>query len=315
MSLPKKKVVISEFMDDAAVQALGDHFDVVYQPGLVDDRAALHNAVRDAHALIVRNRTQVDREVLAAGPALRVVGRLGVGLDNIDLQTCKESNVKVIPATGANAQAVAEYVIASAMTLWRGSFFASSEVASGAWPRTRLSSGREIHGRSLGLVGFGGIGQRVARLAQGLGMSVLAYDPFIPADAPVWTETKARSVSMDELVAQADIISLHIPVTPDTQNLFGTDVLAQMRPGSVLINTSRGGIVDEAALADALRSGHLSGAALDVFSQEPLPRSPHFDDVPGLVLTPHVAGVTHESNERVSSMIANSIIEFLNNDK
>lgn len=257
MSSSKKKVVISEFMDDAAVETLGEHFDVVYQPELVDDREALLNEVRDAHALIVRNRTQVDRDVLAAGTALRVVGRLGVGLDNIDLKTCQNSNVKVIPATGANAQAVAEYVIASAMMLWRGSFLASSEVAQGAWPRARLSSGREIHGHSLGLVGFGGIGQLVARLAQGLGMSVLAYDPYIPADAPVWTQTKTTSVSLDELVAQADIISLHIPLTPDTQNLFGTDVLAQMRPGSVLINTSRGGIVDEAALADALRSGHL----------------------------------------------------------
>lgn len=312
MSSARKKVVISEFMDDGAVQQLDEQFQLVYQPGLVDDRGALLGELADAQALIVRNRTQVDAGLLDAAPALQIVGRLGVGLDNIDLKACEKNRVTVVPATGANALAVAEYVIASALMLWRGCFLASPEVANGAWPRQRLSSGREINGKRLGLVGFGGIGQHTARLAQGLGMEVIAHDPFIASDDPVWGRTQARPVTLDSLIEQADIISLHIPLTDDTRNLFDAAAIARMKQGSVLINSARGGIVDEDAVAEALRSGHLSGAALDVFTQEPLLDKPEWHVVPGLVLTPHVAGVTQESNVRVSTLIANRVSEFLN---
>lgn len=314
MSSALKKVVISEFMDHDAVQTLERHVDIVYDPELVDNPKALHQHIADAQVLIVRNRTRVDQGLLAAAPRLRMVGRLGVGLDNIDLEACKAGNIRVAPATGANTQAVAEYVIASAMMLWRGCFFASGDVAQGGWPRPALSSGREVHGRCLGLVGFGGIGQKVAAMAQALGIQVVAHDPFISDGDPVWAKTGATPSSFDELIAQADIVSLHIPLTPDSRNLFDAHVMAKMKPGSVLINTSRGGIVDEAAVADALKQGRLSGAALDVFQTEPLPASPDLQDVPGLVLTPHVAGVTQESNQRVSMLIADRVIEFLNEE-
>jgi len=305
------KIVISEFMDDPAVQALAERFKVVYEPTLVDRRDELLAALADADGLVVRNRTQVNAEVLAAAPALKVVGRLGVGLDNIDTGACAARHVEVIPATGANALAVAEYVIATAMVLLRGSYLSSAEVAAGQWPRTRMSSGRETAGKTLGLVGFGGIGRLTARLAKSLGMWVIAHDPMIPADAEVWRETGVGSRSLDALMAEADVVSLHVPLTDDTRHLIDTRRIDTMKRGAILINTARGGIVNEAALAAALRSGRLAGAALDVFADEPLPAGSTLAEVPNLILTPHIGGVTLESNARVSSMIAERVTQFL----
>ncbi len=305
------KIVIAEFMDKAAVSTLRSRFDVVYDPALVDRRAELLKLLGDAPALIVRNRTRVDAEMLAAAPKLRVVGRLGVGLDNIDVAACKARGIEVIPATGANALAVAEYVIASVMVLLRGAYLSSAEVAGGKWPRTRLSEGRETAGRTLGLVGFGGIGRLTAKLARALGMRVLAYDPLLPADAALWPEAGVERRELDELLAEADAISLHVPLTAQTRGLIGAARIDRMRPEAVLVNTSRGGIVDEAALAQALRSGRLSGAALDVFEHEPLPAGSPLATVPNLILTPHIGGLTRESNTRVSTMIAAAVADFL----
>ncbi|WP_020656966.1 NAD(P)-dependent oxidoreductase, partial [Massilia niastensis] len=254
------KIVICEFMDEAAVDSLRQRFEVVYDPALVDRRAELEQLLAKAQALIVRNRTQVDAELLDAAPRIKVVGRLGVGLDNIDVPACEARKVTVIPATGANALAVAEYVIACSMLLLRGAFLASEAVADGAWPRTRLSEGRETGGKTLGLVGFGGIGRLTARLAKGLGMRVVAYDPMLAWDAPVWDETGVKRLALDELLAQADAVSLHVPLTDATRGLMNVARIGAMKPGAVLINTARGGIVDEMALAEALRQGRLAGA-------------------------------------------------------
>jgi (S)-sulfolactate dehydrogenase len=305
------KIVICEFMDAQAVSALLERFDVVYEPTLVERRQDLMRELADAQALVVRNRTQVDVELLACAPQLRVVGRLGVGLDNIDVPACAGRAISVIPATGANALAVAEYVIATAMVLLRGSYLSSGAVAAGEWPRTALSEGRESAGKTLGLVGFGGIGRLTARLAQALGMRVLAYDPMLAADAPVWAETGVACASLDHLLAGADAVSLHVPLTDATRGLMNTARIDAMKAGAVLINTARGGIVDEAALAQALRRGHLAGAALDVFEREPLAAGSPLAGVPNLILTPHIGGVTRESNERVSEMIAQRVAESL----
>ncbi len=305
------RIVISEFMDDDAVKALAARFDVIYDPELVNRRPDLLAELAGADALIVRNRTQVDAALLGAAATLRVVGRLGVGLDNIDVAQCKERGITVIPATGANAGAVAEYVIGTAMALLRGAYTRSAETANGGWPRAALSNGKEISGKTLGLVGFGGIGQLTARLAQALGVSVIAHDPMIANDAPVWRETGVIPKSLDALLAQADIVSLHVPLTDRTRNLIGTEALAMMKPGAVLINSARGSIVDEAALADALRSGHLAGAAIDVFDREPLAAGNPLADAPNVILTPHIAGVTLESNVRVSALIAERVASAL----
>ena len=183
-----KKIVITEFMDESAVASLRASFNVVYDPKLVDDKSRLIAEVSNADGLIVRNRTQVKDELLAACAQVTVVGRLGVGLDNIDVAACDARGIKVIPATGANALAVAEYVIGTAMVLLRGVYLSSEQVASGLWPRASLSNGREISGTCLGLLGFGGIGLLTAKLAQGLGMRVMAHDPMLPMDHPVWNQ-------------------------------------------------------------------------------------------------------------------------------
>jgi (S)-sulfolactate dehydrogenase len=174
-----------------------------------------------------------------------------------------------------------------------------------------MSNGREIHGKTLGLIGFGGIGQLSARLAQALGMRVLAHDPMLAPDAPLWQQSGVECASMAEVLARCDVVSLHVPLTDSTRHLIDAAALAAMRQGALLINTSRGGIVDEAALAQALRSGHLGGAAIDVFEAEPLPAGSPLADTPNTILTPHIAGVTLESNTRVSSLIAERVIQLL----
>jgi (S)-sulfolactate dehydrogenase len=309
------RVVISEFMDGSAVATLSARFDVRYDPGLVDRRDDLMASVRDADGLIVRNRTQVDAALLAAAGKLRVVGRLGVGLDNIDVPACEARGVAVIPATGANALAVAEYVIATAMFLLRGAYASSAAVAAGEWPRAQLSQGREIAGKTLGVIGFGGIGRLTARLARALGMHIVGADPLLPADARAWAEENATPHAMDEVLARADVVTLHIPLTAQTHGMLDAPRLALMKRDAVLINTSRGGIVDEAALADALLAGRLGGAALDVFDREPLAAASPLAAIAGranLILTPHIGGVTRESNERVSTLIADRVAAVLN---
>ncbi|HET9750611.1 MAG TPA: hydroxyacid dehydrogenase [Casimicrobiaceae bacterium] len=305
------RIVISEFMDRAAVDALAARFTVQYDPDLVDSADALAENAAGADALIVRNRTQVRGALLERARRLRVVGRLGVGLDNIDVEACAARGIVVVPATGANAQAVAEYVIGTAMMLLRGAYTATHEVASGAWPRPALSNGRELAGKTLGLIGFGGIGRLTGRLARALGMAVVAHDPEVPRDSPVWRDESTTPRALDALVAEADVVSLHVPLTDQTRHLLDATALAKMKPDAILVNTSRGGVVDEHALAVALRTRRLGGAALDVFEHEPLPARSTLADCPNLLLTPHIAGVTRESNERVSSLIAQRVAAAL----
>lgn len=305
------KIVITEFIDERALPALQAQHDVVYDAKLVDDPVRLLTEATTADAIIVRNRTQVRGELLAALQRCRVVGRLGVGLDNIDVTACEARGMQVIPATGANALSVAEYVIATAMLLRRGAYLSTTAVAAGRWPRAALSNGRELRGSMLGLIGFGSIGQLTAQLARALGMEVLAFDALMDSDHPAYAKHAATPAGLDAVITTADVLSLHVPLVDATRNLFDARRIAQMKRGAVLINTARGGIVDETALAAALRSGHLAGAALDVFASEPLPAAGHFQDCPNLVLTPHIAGVSAESNERVSFLIADKVLEAL----
>jgi len=299
------RVVISEFMDEPAIDWLRARHDVTYDPSLVDDPSRLRAACADADALIVRNRTQVDAALMDAAPALRAIGRLGVGLDNIDTKGATARGVAVFPATGGNVTSVAEYVITALLVLRRGAWLGSAQVLSGAWPRQRMM-GHEVEGATLGLVGFGAIAQATALRARALGMSIAAYDPFLAASDPAW-EGVAHFDNLDELTAHADVLSLHVPLTDTTRELFGADRLAMMKPGAVLINTARGHIVDEAALADALHSGHLRGAAMDVFASEPLGAGSPLEGAPNLIATPHIAGVTVESNTRISWITARNV--------
>jgi (S)-sulfolactate dehydrogenase len=304
------EIVITEFMEEAAVQRLAARHRTLHDPALVDAPERLAEALADARALIVRNRTQVRGALLEAAPRLECVGRLGVGLDNIDGRECERRGVAVYPATGANDLSVAEYVIAATLILLRGAYHSTAEVAAGGWPRRRLM-GREAAGRTLGLVGFGAIAREVATRAAALGMRVIATDPFLLASDPAWVD--AESVPLERLLARADVVSLHVPLTGETRDMLGHAEIASMRKGAILINAARGGVVDEQAVAEALREGHLGGAALDVFAGEPLSAQAGavFAGCPNLVLTPHIAGLTEESNVRVSSMIADRVLEHL----
>jgi (S)-sulfolactate dehydrogenase len=304
------EIVITEFMDEAAISSVLSGRDVIYDPKLVDQPEELARLVKDARALIVRNRTQVRGALLDAAGKLEVVGRLGVGLDNIDVEACKARGIAVYPATGANDVSVAEYVITAMLVLLRRAWFASNEVVSGKWPRMS-TIGREVQGKTLGLIGLGGIARETASRGRALGMNVLAFDPLLPKEHAAWQ--LASSASLDELIARSDVISLHVPLIASTKRMIGASQIAAMKRGSLIINAARGGVVDEAAVVDALRSGQLGGAALDVFETEPLDvaEGARFADVPNLILTPHIAGVTEESNVRVSEVTARTVLAHL----
>ncbi|MGI9406658.1 MAG: hydroxyacid dehydrogenase [Hyphomicrobiaceae bacterium] len=304
-------IIITEFMDDGPVSDLEKKFTVHRDDTLWEKPDELTALLADASGLIVRNKTQVTAAFLDAAPRLRVVGRLGVGLDNIDVAACEARNIAVCPATGANAAAVAEYVVTAALMLLRGAYSASMDLAAGRWPREALGNGRELGGCTFGIVGFGNIGQETARRAAVFGCTILAHDPVLAADDPAWE--RAERCSMTDLMAQADIISLHVPLTDRTRNMIGSAALAQMKPGAILINSARGGIVDETALAESIRAGHLGGAALDVFEREP-PEPETIEKFAGLrnmILTPHIAGLSTNANARVSRLTVDNVLAAL----
>ena len=299
-------ILITEFMDEDAVNLLKKKYDVYYDISLAEDSNSLVKLINKMKALIVRNKTLVTRELIENAPNLTCVGRLGVGLDNIDLNACEEQNITVYPALGANSHSVAEYVICASMLLLRKAYFKKNEMIAGNWPRQE-SSGSEVYGKTLGLIGFGDIAQKTRDLALGLGIKTVAYDPYLDKNSNVWKETK--NLPLENLLSISDIISLHIPLSKETKNLIDEKKLRLIKNSSVIINTSRGGIIDENSLAKLLKENKIGGAALDVFNKEPINKenAKKFEGLDNLILTPHIGGVTKESNERVSKMIAKKI--------
>jgi len=306
------KILITEFLDEVALPILkASGAEVLYDPTLFKRPEAIKDLAADVAALIVRNQTKVSRELLAALPALRVVGRLGVGLDNLDLPALRERRITVCAARSANAIAVAEYVMAAMMTAARRLVSADASTREGNWDRQGFT-GLELHGRTLGIIGVGDIGLRLAIRAAAFGMRVIGYDPLLPPFNLGADELNVRLTSLDEVVTTADFISLHVPLLPTTRGLFGAERLAAMKPGAWLINTARGGIIDEAALAEALTAGGgLGGAVLDVFEQEPPTASHPLRKVPHCIMTPHVAGLTKEAGLRVAEMTASDVVRAL----
>lgn len=306
------KVIITELMDQAAVDWLSRRHETTYDPELINalnaDPAAYADQLSDCEALIVRNRTQVNQPLLDAAPNVKIVGRLGVGLDNIDLEACKTREIAVHPATGANAVAVAEYVVLAALLLRRNIHGATEPVIAGNWPRAEFQGG-ELMGKTLGLMGFGNIAKEVAARLYGFGLDVIAFDPYLDEKE----FGKAKKVDFDELLGRSHIISLHVPLNDSTRGIFNDETIGKMKPGAILIDAARGGIIDEDAAINALKSGHLGGLALDVFGEEPLSKSSaqRFKDTPNLLLTPHIAGITREANSRVSTMIAQAVDKAL----
>jgi (S)-sulfolactate dehydrogenase len=279
-------ILISEFITSQALETLRSKHKVIYGPDLYKDRPALIAALQNIDALIVRNLTQVNEEILVGAPNLKVVGRLGVGLENIELPACAKRNIKVVPATGANAESVAEYVVGAAVTLTRGFIPATVSTLKGEWPRPRFSTYPEFLGKTIGIVGFGSIGRVVAKKANAFGLHCLAYDPMLPAGSIELDEFSVPLLSLSDLLGKSDAVTLHLPFLPETKNLFNAATLDQMKNGACLINTARGGILDERALAERLRSGRLGGAAIDVFESEPAKDLSHFVGIENLILTP-----------------------------
>lgn len=305
-------IVITEFLDEGVVRELARTHDVRYEPDLVDRREELLAALGEARAVIVRNRTWVNQELLERAPRLLVVGRVGVGVERIDQAACTARGVEVCPAYGANAITVAEYTIAALLIAWRRAFLASQRVIAGDWPRQEMI-GHDLAGKTLGLAGFGDIGRAVAKRARAFEMAVIAYDPYVAPDDPAWRGRHVERVELDTLLRDSDALSLHLPLTEETRHLIDTAAIARMKPGALLINTTRGGTVDEAAMVAALRTGQLGGAVIDVFEQEPLTADTGaaFAGVPNLILTPHIAGVTAESNHRLSAITVENVLRVL----
>jgi (S)-sulfolactate dehydrogenase len=304
------KILVSEYLPDEHLDRLRSRHDVVYDPDLGTDRPRLLAQVADVEAIFTRNRTRVDGELIGAAHRLRVVGRLGVGLDNIDIEGCGAAGIRVIPAQGANAVSVAEYVVGAMFMLVRGVYGMTPSMLAGEWPRQGHAFGRELMGQTLGLIGFGAIAREVASRSAALGMTVIAHDPYLSEDAVL---DPVRRTGLDEVLTTSDVVSLHVPLDDTTRGLIDQAALARMKPTAILINSSRGGIVDEAALAAALREDRLGGAALDVFANEPLgpDAAAVFAGTPNLLLTPHVAGNAREAVDRVATMIVDAVLEEL----
>lgn len=304
-------IVITEFIDPGPVERLRKNYEVHIDEELWNKPDELKQLARSAKALIVRNRTQVRKDLIDAAADLKAIGRLGVGLDNIDTAECEQRGVAVLPAYGVNARSVAEYVLASALMLLRGSaYFGAARLAAGEWPRGEMGQGREMSARTMGVIGFGSIGRTTADLARTAGFEIIACDAQVD---PGSTVEGARIVDLTTLLQQADVVTLHCPLTDDTRNLIAAPQLAAMKPGAILINTARGGVVDEPALAQALREGQLAGAAVDVFTAEPITREigALFADLPNVILTPHIAGITMESNARTSAVTVDNVLRVL----
>lgn len=305
------KVLVTETIREQSLEELHPNCEVEYDPELWRDRAALLEKAADAHALIVRNQTRVDGDLIAAANSLEVIGRLGVGLDNIDLEAARSGKVKVVAAKNANAVSVAEYVIAAMLHVSRDIFAANRDVRAGNWNRGRFT-GSEVYGKTLGLVGVGQIAQRVARRAKDMGMNVIGHDPFVaPYDYPV-TEIGVELTDLDSLLARSDFVSLHLPLTETTKGIFGTSAFEKMKTDAWLINTARGGIINEDDLAAALDDGEIGGAVLDVLSTEPVGSENPLLARDAVILTPHIAGLTRESHENVSTLVAREVANVLN---
>ncbi len=291
------EVVVTEFMDVAALAPLQARHAVHHDPALYRDPDAIAALAGSARALIVRNQTRVDAVLLARLPALRVLGRLGVGLDNIDLAACAARGIPVEAAVGTNDISVAEHTFAALLLLHKQAVRDSARIAAGDWPRQPQGS-HELAGRTLGIVGLGRIGRRVAARALAFDMQVIASDPGVTAED--CARLGVEPVSLPQLLARSDALTLHCPLDDSTRGLLDAARLAQIKRGAVLVNTARGHIVDEAALIAALRSGQLGGAWLDVYAQEPVGRDNPFRDVPNLWLSAHTAGLTEQAYTRAS---------------
>ncbi len=302
------KVLISDKLGDDAVRILeARKIDVVFNPDLPKDPAALKEALKDADGLAIRSATKMTAEMIAAAPNLKVIGRAGIGVDNIDIEAATGAGIAVMNTPFGNAVTTAEHAIAMMFAIARKIPQADASTKASKWEKSKFM-GRELFGKTLGLVGAGNIGSIVASRAQGLKMKVIAFDPFLSEEKA--NDLGVELVSLNELLTRANFVTLHTPLNDKTRNIIGRDAFDVIREGAYIINCARGGLVDEDALLDALESGRIAGAALDVFLEEPAKNHPLFerDDV---VVTPHLGASTQEAQENVAVQIAEQIADYL----
>ncbi|QQE80484.1 hydroxyacid dehydrogenase [Alicyclobacillus sp. SO9] len=299
-------IVISEDLWQAIPSWFGEGESVEYDPYLILDRAALLQKAQKADALIVRNKTKVDLELLDAAPNLKVVGRLGVGLDNIAVSACKNRGIQVVAARGCNALSVAEYVMACLLDHSRFLAKCNYSVREGNWNRS-FGTGTELYSKTIGLVGVGDIGQRVASRAKAFGMRVVAFDPFVLPTSSLVQDLGVELVDLETLLSLSHFVSVHVPLTPQTQYLIAEQELSLMRDDSVLINTARGGVIKETALYATLHEKSARAAYLDVREQEPPSPDDTLGKLDNIHFSPHIAGITAESSERVANFILTQV--------
>jgi D-3-phosphoglycerate dehydrogenase / 2-oxoglutarate reductase len=294
-------VLVADQLAPAALDVLAKDFDLRQVDGT--DRPALLTAIADADAVLVRSATTIDAEALTAGRRLKVVARAGIGLDNVDVATATARGVMVVNAPTSNILSAAEHAVALLLAVARHVPAADASLKSGAWKRSSFT-GVEVADKTVGVVGLGRIGVLVAQRLAAFGTRLIAYDPYVPAARAA--QVGVQLVSLPDLLAQSDFITIHLPKSPETLGLIGAEELAAAKPGIRIINAARGGLVDEQALADAIASGHVAGAGIDVFATEPTTESPLFG-LPGVVVTPHLGASTREAQDKAGLAVARSV--------
>ncbi|MBW1774255.1 MAG: hydroxyacid dehydrogenase [Deltaproteobacteria bacterium] len=305
-----KDILVTEDIAGQGMEALKEKFHVVFEPDLWGEPERLQALLPEFRAVIVRNQTRVTSSIIRAAPRLQVIGRAGAGLDNIDLEAASSAGIVVLYTPEQNSISVAELTLGMMIILARKIVPADRSTKSGHWER-KAFTGTELYGKTLGIVGLGRIGYRVGRRATAFGMNMLAHDIYANPDAVLVSELSATMVDMEELLGRADYISCHVSLTEKTRGLFDYEMFCRMKPSAFFINTSRGEVVDEAALVKALKEERIAGAALDVRSEEPPDDSP-LSGMDNVILTPHIGAFTGEGQERVVSSVCRDVAAVLN---
>jgi len=302
------KVLISDKLSDAAVQIFRDRgIDVDFQPDLGKDKEALAAIIGKYDGLAIRSATKATEKLIEAATNLKVIGRAGIGVDNVDIPAASRKGIIVMNTPFGNSITTAEHAISMMMAVARQIPEANASTHAGKWEKSRFM-GVELTSKTLGVIGAGNIGSIVIDRAQGLKMKVIAYDPFLSDERA--DQIGVEKVELEELLKRSDFITLHVPLTDQTRNILSAENIAKLKPGVRIINCARGGLVDEAALAEALKSGHVAGAAFDVFAEEPAKNSPLFN-LPNVVVTPHLGAATTEAQENVALQVAEQISDYL----
>ena len=302
-------ILITEFIDPEALKILSKDFNVIYKKDIWENSDYLKKEINKFEGIIVRNKTNLNQSILEKAVNLKYIGRLGVGLDNIDTEYCKKNNIFVQPATGMNADSVAEYVISSSLSLLKKTKLINAKTQSGQWPRTSITT-NELKGKILGLIGFGDIAKKVLKLINAFEVTTISFDPFITSQE--MEEHNVKKVTFENILSLADIISIHVPLNNETKYLFDKKTFQKMNNKPIIINSSRGGIINETDLLEAYKNNYISGFALDVYEHEPVNKIflKNITNDMNCILSPHIAGVTEESNTRVSEFIMNKTNEF-----